>query len=184
MSTKCGVTHHQLSSLSWDPQLGSGLSTTLTLSFATATNTGVLSSLACFLASYPSDDFLQFKQPSTNIDSTLPILGTMAEVLAVAASGAGLASLALQLPDCGVKLSKFCDEVERAPKRLRRISREMKTLGLTLQQMELLRIQYRISSTDVLAQYIELCEDSVRDIIDSTKAIEAVVMRHRLGGRI
>jgi hypothetical protein len=50
----------------------------------------------------------------------------MAEVFATVVSGAGLASLGLQLVDCAVKLKAFYETVEKAPKSLNRISRESK----------------------------------------------------------
>ncbi|KAK4504367.1 hypothetical protein PRZ48_005283 [Zasmidium cellare] len=108
----------------------------------------------------------------------------MAEAFAAVASGAGLVSLALQLADCAVKLKSFCDHVEKAPKKLRRIAGEIETLSLVLHQIEALRVQHGISNSDVLARCIQQCQASTHEIVTSTGAMEIMLRKYKAPGRI
>ncbi|KAF2158925.1 hypothetical protein M409DRAFT_30630 [Zasmidium cellare ATCC 36951] len=108
----------------------------------------------------------------------------MAEVFGAVASGAGLLSLAIQLADSAVKLKKFYDEVERAPKRLQSLAREINLFSNILRNLEDVRLQHGVSDSDVLTQCIEMCEDRTREIVSATRKIENMHQRSQLRGRI
>ncbi|KAK5166451.1 uncharacterized protein LTR77_007994 [Saxophila tyrrhenica] len=108
----------------------------------------------------------------------------MAEIFGAVAGGAGLVSLAVQLADCAVKLKSFCEQVEKAPRSLRRISRELNTLSLLLRQIDGLRIEHGSRDADALEECIELCRESTEDIVEATTSLEAVLARFRLAGRL
>lgn len=108
----------------------------------------------------------------------------MAEIFGAVAGGAGLVSLALQLADCAVKLKSFCEQVDKAPKAIRRISRELSTLSLLLRQIDGLRVEYGSQDADALADCIELCREGTEDIIEATTALDAILVRFRVAGRL
>ncbi len=59
----------------------------------------------------------------------------MAE-LGIAASGIGIASLALQVGDCIVRLKSFCDAVKDAPEEIKHLIEAIETLSLVLSEFE------------------------------------------------
>ena len=108
----------------------------------------------------------------------------MAEVFATVASGAGLASLGLQLLECAVKLKRFYESCEKAPKVLNRLSRDINTFALLLRQIDDTRALYSVEDTEVLQESIEICRDCTQDIITLTSQLEATLRRHNITGRI
>lgn len=108
----------------------------------------------------------------------------MAEIFGAAASGAGLLSLAIQLGDCAVKLKSFYEEVEKAPKSLNWLSREIKTLALLLKQIDGARFENDLVDTDVLAQSIELCTECTEEIVEATNKLESIMRKYRAAGRV
>ena len=61
----------------------------------------------------------------------------MTEVVAAVASGAGIASLAIQLGDSAIRLRKLYQATKHAPKQLSNLAFEIETCGLLLQEVEL-----------------------------------------------
>jgi hypothetical protein len=59
----------------------------------------------------------------------------MAE-LGIVASGMGIASLAIQIGDCIVRLKGFCDAVKDAPEEIKHLIEEIDTLSLVLSGFE------------------------------------------------
>lgn len=108
----------------------------------------------------------------------------MAEVFATVASGAGLASLGLQLVDCAFKLKAFYENVEKAPRSLNRISREIKTFALLLRQIEDTHSRYGAEDSEVLQESIEICVECTQEIVLFTSRLEAIMRRYHTAGRV
>ncbi len=108
----------------------------------------------------------------------------MAEVFAAAASGAGLISLAIQLADCAVKLKSFCDQVEKAPKSLRRLPRELTTFALLLRQIDGIRVAHDSNDSDALAESFELCRECTKEIYEAIRSLQAISRKYNAAGRV
>ena len=109
---------------------------------------------------------------------------SMAAIFAAVAGGAGLASLGLQLIECAVKLKAFYESVEKAPKSLNRISREIKTFALLLRQIDDTRARYGVADSELLAESVTLCVESTQEIMLFTSRLEAIMERCHAAGRI
>lgn len=108
----------------------------------------------------------------------------MAEVFATVASGAGLASLGLQLVDCALKLKRFYESVEKAPKALDRLSREINTFALLLRHIDDTRERYSVEDSSLLQESIDLCFQSTEDIVSLSNQLDALIRKHQIPGRI
>ena len=108
----------------------------------------------------------------------------MAEIFAAVASGAGLVSLGLQLVDCAVKLKAFYENVEKAPRSLNRISREINTFALLLRQIDDTRARYGVEDSEVLQESIEICIECTEEIVSFTSRLEAIMRRYQTAGRV
>jgi hypothetical protein len=108
----------------------------------------------------------------------------MAEIFATVASGAGLASLGLQLVDCAVKLKAFYENVEKAPRSLNRISREINTFALLLRQIDDTRARYGVDDSKVLQESVEICVECTQEIVSFTSRLEAIMRKHHAAGRV
>ena len=117
---------------------------------------------------------------------TFPELTTfsMAAIFAAVAGGAGLASLGIQLIDCAVKLKAFYESVEKAPKSLNRISREIKTFALLLRQIDDTRARYGVGDSEPLAEIIQQCTESTQEIVIFTSRLDGIMRRYHAAGRI
>ena len=108
----------------------------------------------------------------------------MAEIFATVASGAGLASLGLQLLECAFKLKSFYETVENAPKALNRISREINTFALLLRQIEDTRARHGIDDSGLLDDSIQQCTESTQEIVIFTSRLDGIMRRYHAAGRI
>lgn len=108
----------------------------------------------------------------------------MAEVVGAVASGGGLASLGLQLAGCAVTLRKFCNEVKEAPRSLQRLSREINTFALLLQQIDRTRTTHDVADADALAESLDLCAEPTQEIVQATQKLEPVMHKYHGAGRV
>jgi hypothetical protein len=108
----------------------------------------------------------------------------MAEIFATVASGAGLASLGLQLLECAFKLKSFYETVEKAPKALNRISREINTFALLLRQIDDTRSRHGTDDSELLAESIQLCTESTQEIVIFSSRLDGIMRRYHAAGRI
>ncbi|KAK3117271.1 hypothetical protein LTR53_001531 [Teratosphaeriaceae sp. CCFEE 6253] len=108
----------------------------------------------------------------------------MAEVvLGVVASGAGLASLAMQLFDSAKKLEKFVDTLKHAPETLTGLIFDLETLSLSLRELEVSR-QAAGHHTAVLDRCIGRCQTSAGKIQAIVDKLEALIKNHGRHGRL
>lgn len=91
----------------------------------------------------------------------------MAEIFAAVASGAGLASLAIQLFESSQKLKSLYDASRGAPRTVTDLCFELETLSLQLRQLE--RHRQHESGTELLDRCIATCEqrsERVKSVVD------------------
>lgn len=108
----------------------------------------------------------------------------MAE-LGVIASGAGLASLAIQLGDSAMKLKRFCEKVRSAPQDLRDSIFEIETLCLVLRQIER-DPPHTKSNLDpaVMMRCLEMCSEATARIEKIATALQNSIERHKISGAV
>lgn len=109
----------------------------------------------------------------------------MAELLGAVASGAGLASLAIQLCSATMKLKRFHGAVLSAPKNLEAVILEIETLSLLLRQIER-DPPLTKSKLDpaVMAQCLEMCSKNTAYIEEVAAALEKSMQAHRTFGAV
>lgn len=108
----------------------------------------------------------------------------MAEVVGTVASGAGLASLVIQLGDGVVKLKRFCDAVRGAPQDLKDLVFEIETLSLALKQIELDQDRTRMMDRTVLTNCLEMGQQGTDRISKITERMEKSMQRSPLLGAV
>lgn len=108
----------------------------------------------------------------------------MAEIVATAASVVGFASLGLQLAECAVKLKSFYEDVEKAPKVLNRISREINTFALLLRQIDDTRARHGVADQELLEESIEICTECTQEITILTSKLDTIMRKYHLAGRM
>jgi hypothetical protein len=105
----------------------------------------------------------------------------MAE-LGIAASGIGIASLALQAGDCIVRLKKFLDAVKDAPEEIKHLIEEIEMLSLVLSEFETgeqTRLNIEHEST---SRCLRFCQKTASILSALVIDIEAeIVKRKRVG---
>jgi len=108
----------------------------------------------------------------------------MAEALGIAASGVGIASLAIQLGNSILKLKSFCDAVKNAPEEIRHLIEEIETLSLVLSESESSEqpgLQVRPDSTSRCLQFCQKATSILRSVV---KDVEAEIERRGRFGRV
>jgi hypothetical protein len=109
----------------------------------------------------------------------------MAELIGVVASGAGLASLAIQLGGSIIKLERFCSAVRTAHEDLRAVIFEVKTLGLVLRKIELDPVDASSNMDPEIMQHcVQICQDAVARIENVAATLEASIQSQRIPGMI
>lgn len=86
--------------------------------------------------------------------------------------------------DCAVRLKAFYETVEKAPKALNRVSKELKTFALLLRQIDDTRARHGVEDSEVLQECIEICVESTQEIVGFTLRLEEIMKRHTFAGRI
>lgn len=81
----------------------------------------------------------------------------MAEIFGAVASGAGLASLAMQLLESAHKLHSLYDSCKNAPDTIQELSFELETMSLSLRHLERHRVEDSIES-ELLARCMSVCQ--------------------------
>ena len=101
-----------------------------------------------------------FVRIKTDVQLVFLLLHTMAEIFGAVASGAGLASLAIQLLEISQRLKAFYDASKGAPQAIADLSFDLRTMSLSLRQLE----SYRRS--DVLGdELLERCITTYKGMI-------------------
>jgi hypothetical protein len=108
----------------------------------------------------------------------------MAE-LGVAASVIGIASLAIQVGNCVLKLKEFCDSVKEAPKDIMYITEEIEALSLVL--LEIGTIDKQGGLPEIPSASATKCLDLCRKGLDVLKTVVTELdketrRQRRLGG--
>lgn len=99
----------------------------------------------------------------------------MAEVLAAAASIAGLSSLAIQLAECAITLRRFYRNVKNGAETLEGLVFDIETLVLALKGIEQNSFTHaEDSNTELLHLCVQACEIGIKKI----KAVAARMEQH------
>ena len=105
-------------------------------------------------------------------------------IFGVVTGGVGIISLALQLGDCAVRLKKLYHTAKDAPDRLRRLSSEMETMSIALEQIEIHRLQDNHAEY-LLGRCIEICQQDIVDIERLVVRLENKIAKYSRGaGRV
>jgi hypothetical protein len=119
------------------------------------------------------------QRPSTNSH----IHHIMAEIFGAVASGAGLASLALQLVDTAQKLKTLYNAVKDAPHTVEELTFELETMSLSLLQLASHR-NTNVAGDELLGRCVVTCTRAVKKITGAVAKIECLIQRGRIGGRL
>jgi hypothetical protein len=97
----------------------------------------------------------------------------MAEIVGVVASGAGLASLAIQLSSSALKLKRFRNNVRNAPKALHDIIHEIETHSLLFKMIER-DPPHTKSNLDpaIMSRCLEMCQEATSRIEETASTLE------------
>ena len=108
----------------------------------------------------------------------------MAEVIVgVAASGAGLVGLAIQLLETAQSIREFHGLVKSAPDALLNLSHQLETVSLLLRQLETHR-QHDSYDAELLGRCIDQCQHSATHMGTLVQKLEKRLARLRILGRI
>lgn len=107
----------------------------------------------------------------------------MAEIFGAAASGAGLASLALQLVDTAQKLKTLYNATKDAPHTVEDLTFELETMSMSLFRLTSHR-HTDIAEDELLNRCFASCTRMVKRITDAVAKIEHLMQRGRMGGRL
>ena len=108
----------------------------------------------------------------------------MAEVIVgVAASGAGLVGLAIQLLETAQSIREFHGLVKSAPDALLNLSHQLETVSLLLRQLETHR-QHDSYDAELLGRCIDQCQHSATQMGALVQKLEKRLARLRILGRI
>jgi hypothetical protein len=104
--------------------------------------------------------------------------------LGVAAGGAGLLSLALQLGETAVKLKRIFFSLKNAPRTVSRLVFDLETMALTLHTLEQYR-QQDIHGGTLLARCITECQERTSEIQHLVGKMDQCMTKHeKFGGRV
>jgi hypothetical protein len=107
----------------------------------------------------------------------------MAE-LGIAASGIGIASLALQVGDCVVRLKGFWDAVKDAPEEIKHLIEEIETLSSVLSDFETGEQPELNLGCESTSRCLQFCKTAA-EILDSVvKDVEANIRRRKRVGSV
>ena len=104
----------------------------------------------------------------------------MAETLAVVASGVGVASFALQLIDCAVKLRRLWADIKDAPEDVINLIDEIQTLSRVLEVINATRTP--MIGNAMFEQCYVFCERGVRNLESVAKDLEKLVRQRKPSG--
>ena len=108
----------------------------------------------------------------------------MAEVVfGLVASGAGLASLSIQLLQSAQTIREFHGRVKDAPDTLLNLSHDLETVSLMLRQLETHR-QHDSHDAELLGRCISQCQRSVTQMESLVRTLESRLSRLRILGKI
>lgn len=115
-------------------------------------------------------------------------LSRMAEIIAIAASGAGLASLAIQLMESSQKLHSFYHTCKDAPDTVNQLSFELTTLSKHILQLQRLKDQQNQAGDAECEELLDRClHDCARmsaKINTAVKKIEQSLQKSSFVGRV
>jgi hypothetical protein len=104
-------------------------------------------------------------------------------VFGLAASGAGLLSLGIQLGESAMKLKRIYHRLQNAPKSISQLIFSLETMAIALHQLEEQR-QRRICDSTILARCIVECQMYIAEIkVLVDKMADRLARRVNLGGR-
>jgi hypothetical protein len=114
----------------------------------------------------------------------------MADILAIAASGISIASLAIQLADSVQKLKSFCDNIKEAPMIIEHILADAEILSLVLEEIAA-RVceQERFDSRNVslpasMMKSLNLCQICVRTLHTVAQELEDDIAKRKDWGAL
>jgi len=110
-------------------------------------------------------------------------LPTMAE-LGIVASGMGIASLAIQIGDCIVRLKGFCDAVKDAPEEIKHLIEEIDTLSLVLSGFETNEQPELNPGHEATAKCFQLCKKAIGILDGVVKDAEAEIKKRKRIGSV
>ena len=96
---------------------------------------------------------------------------TMAEIFGAVASGAGLASLAIQLLEISQRLKAFYDASKGAPQAIADLSFDLRTMSLSLRQLESYR-RSDVLGDELLERCITTCKGMIGKIESAVSKME------------
>src|ERR1700733_3778642 len=105
-------------------------------------------------------------------------------ILGMAASGAGLVSLGIQLGESAVKLRRIYHAAKDAPRTVSRLVFGLETMAMALQELELHR-QQNSHSGALLARCITECQQSTAEIQHLVDQVDGHLAKHaRISGKV
>ena len=105
-------------------------------------------------------------------------------ILGMAASGAGLVSLGIQLGESAVKLRRIYHAAKDAPRTVSRLVFGLETMAMALQELELHR-QQNSHSRALLARCITECQQSTAEIQQLVDKVDGHLAKHaRISGKV
>jgi len=107
----------------------------------------------------------------------------MAE-LGIAASGIGIASLALQVGDCIVRLKGFWDAVKDAPEEINHLIEEIETLSSVLSDFETSEQPELNLGRESTSKCLQFCKKAVGILDSVVKDIEANIKKRKRVGSV
>ena len=110
------------------------------------------------------------------------IVGTMVEPLSVAASAAGLVSLAVQLGETVIKLKTLCQKLSSARKELNGIVFEIETFSLLLRGVDEHLMRSQTIQASLLERAVVLCQEGVDTVGEVAQSLEAAFRKSKAFG--
>jgi hypothetical protein len=107
----------------------------------------------------------------------------MAE-LGIAASGIGIASLALQVGHCVVRLKGFWDAVKDAPEEIKHLIEEIETLSIVLSDFETSEQPELNLGRDSTLRCLQFCKKAVGILDSIVKEVDAEVKKKKSVGSV
>jgi hypothetical protein len=107
----------------------------------------------------------------------------MAE-LGIAASGIGIASLALQVGDCIVRLKGFWDAVKDAPEEIKHLLEEIETLSSVLSDFETNEQPELDLGHESTSRCLEFCKKALGILDSVVKEVEANMRKRKRVGSV
>jgi hypothetical protein len=107
----------------------------------------------------------------------------MAE-LGIVASGMGIASLAIQIGDCIVRLKGFCDAVKGAPEEIKHLIEEIETLSFVLSGFETNEQPELNPGHEATTKCFQLCKKAIGILDGVVKDAEAEIKKRKRIGSV